>query len=148
MKSLKNPFLLVLIWIIALFVLCLSFMFYSKESLTFQKVVGGTFLLMIYSVIFSFPAFLFFFLVSYFTLRSEKLSIPKKKLVMLGANLTDIVFTFGALYVLVDGNNLQHDSANGLSNLKNIFSFYPLWVLTIISSLLIVVFPFNFNKSK
>lgn len=146
MKTLKNPLLLILVWILSLLALCISFMLYTKEGLTFQKIAGGTFLLMIYSALFSLPAFIFFFLISIFTLRSAKLSSIQKRLVMCTANLIDIILTFGALYFLIVAETVNHDSAKQLNAIKDIFTFYPLWVLVIVSNLIIVLFPFNFNK--
>jgi hypothetical protein len=147
MKSFKNPLFLLLVWMGSLLALCLSFFFYSKEPVTFQKLVGGTFLMMIYSVIFSFPAFIFFLVVSIFTLRSTKLTVIQKKIIMNGANLFDILLTFGALYLLISDNAINHDSTRHLANLKDVFAFYPLWALIGVSTLLILILPFNFKKT-
>lgn len=146
MKTLKNPLLLILVWILSLLALSVSFILYSKEGLTFQKITGGTFLLMIYSAIFSLPAFIFFFLVSFFVLRSAKLSSIKKRLIMCSANLVDIVLTFGALYFLMAAETGSNESARQLKAIKDIFSFYPIWVLVIVSNTIIFLLPFNFNK--
>lgn len=146
MKSAKNVLFLFLTWIISLLALCLSFIFYSKEGLTFQKIAGGTFLLMIYSAIFSLPAFIFFLVTSVFTLRSSKLNVIQKKLIMVSANLLDILITFGALFLLVASDTFNNGSVKSLPSLNNILSFYPVWVLAVVSSLLIVLFPFNFNQ--
>src|SRR5687767_12228477 len=147
MKSAKNILFLFLVWFVSVFALCLSFMFYQDETLTFQKVVGGTLLLMIYSAIFSFPAFLFFLIVSIFALKSKKLSGIQKRVIMVSANLADIFLTFGALFLLIMQDALQDKSTQQIGQLENIFAFYPLWVLVIVSSLLILVLPFNFNKT-
>ncbi len=147
MKHIKNILLIFTVWIVSLIFLSFSFMVYSKGWNDIRDLLAGSVLLMIYCIIFSFPAFIFFFVVSFFTIRSDKLSPLQKRLVMLGANTFDIIVTFGALYMIVVADNLPKESSKNLLQLKNVFQFYPLWILFIVSSLLITTLPFQLKNN-
>ena len=119
----------------------------DSGKFTIDKLLGGTFLFMIYSVIFSLPAFIFFFTISMFTLRSKKLGITQKKLIMSLTNVVDIALNFGALFMLLNFDSVKHEAVGKIPALTQILAFYPVWVLVIVSTLLILLFPFSYNKT-
>jgi len=151
MKPLKNPLLLILTWLISIFALTLSFLFYEARSNVIGdagKMLGSTFLLMIYAGVFSFPAFLFFITISTFILRNKNWSNRKKRVLMMGTNMVDILFTFGVFVIIIFNDFKMGSSATVMNKTSELFFFYPFWILVLVSNLLILTLPYHFHKTN
>jgi hypothetical protein len=149
MKTLKNLLKLFTIWIISLLALSASIiMFTEKGSYDLKEIAASVAMFMFYSVIFSFPAFVFFTTCSIFVLET-KWDIWKKKALMVLLNYIDIIGTGLVFTFLVIGSSTPSADNHYLNFIrKEAVAFYPGWVLIIASTMAIVLMPFKEKTNK
>jgi hypothetical protein len=135
MKTLKNFPQLLLIWIISIVSLCTAIAVYQcNSSATVGEFFYIVFIFMIYSFFCSFPAFIFFSMLSMLVLQ-QNWSPLKKRGYILCINFIDIAGTAVVLFGFTfrEFNHAAH----------NLLQFYPCWVLLLSSSLAICFMPFK-----
>src|SRR5688572_4212660 len=148
MKILKNIALLALVWIGSNLALSITFLITTDEKISgVEDYAGSTLYIMIFSLIFSLPAFLFFLTFSMITL-ATKWSTLKKRLFMVLINYIDIIGTFLILFLLITADDKSGSSVGDHLGFFTRVEASPLWVLIATSTLLILIMPFQFTTNQ
>ncbi len=137
METLKKLAQLFLIWMITLSALsaCTAIM---EHQLGSERFFSTMFVMMLYSMVLSLPAFIFFSIFSFKILNSNR-SLARKKLNILLINYADIAGTFIIIFVLMPA---------GFGDLtRKVITLQPFWALVISSSAAILLMPFNHQQN-
>lgn len=138
METLKKLAQLFIIWMITLFALSATTALIELQ-LGFERFLSTIMVMMLYSMILSLPAFIFFSIFSFKILNSNR-SLNRKKLSILLINYADIAGTFIIIFVLMP---------SGFSYLTSkVITFQPFLALIISSSAAILLMPFNDTQIK
>lgn len=138
METLKKLTQLFIIWMITLFALSATTALIELQ-LGFERFLSTIMVMMLYSMVLSLPAFIFFSIFSFKILNSNR-SLIRKKLSILLINYADIAGTFIIIFVLMPA---------GFSYLTSkVITFQPFLALIISSSAAILLMPFNDTQIK
>ncbi len=133
METLKKFAKLFLIWMISLTALSTSIAL-MKFELGSDRFISTIIVMMLYSMILSLPAFIFFSIFSFRVLNSSR-SNRRKKLTILFINYADIAGTFFIIFILMPA---------GFGDLtRKVITFQPFWALILSSSVAILLMPFH-----
>ena len=148
MKIIKELGKLMLVWLSSILFFSVAIACYiSKGKNIDLEIIRSSILFIFYSCIFSMPAFIFFAVLSILIIQT-KLSILKKKCLMILVNYIDIIATWLVLVLISTAGSKGYTGKYLLQLTEYIPGFYPLWVLVVTSTIAILIIPFRDKKTN